>query len=105
VRDAGVASVRNTLSGLSNGPERKVGALRYIVEFTGPVLLAGELPEAALHTTAGSVSTPIVQKDPDNSVRVAFLLTPGDAELAELRLELKRRDKVISEVWLSRWTK
>ena len=105
MRGAGLASVRNTLSGLSNGPERKTGALRYVVEFAGPVLLAGGMPEAALHTTAGSVSTPIVQKNPDASVRVDFLLTPGDAELAELRLELKSRDKVISEVWLSRWTK
>jgi glucans biosynthesis protein len=69
------------------------------------VLLAGEMPEAALHTTAGKVSAPIVQKNPHGSVRVDFLLTPGDAELAELRLELKRRDKVISEVWLPRWTR
>jgi periplasmic glucans biosynthesis protein len=104
-RGAALASVRNTLSGLSNGPERKEGALRYVVEFAGPVLLAGGIPQAALHTTAGRISTPIVQKNADASVRVDFLLTPGDAELAELRLELKRRDKVISEVWLSRWTR
>jgi glucan biosynthesis protein len=38
-------------------------------------------------------------------VRVDFLLNPGEADLAELRLELKRYDKVISEVWLARWTK
>jgi len=33
------------------------------------------------------------------------MLTPEDAEVVELRLELRRRDALVSEVWLSRWTK
>jgi hypothetical protein len=36
---------------------------------------------------------------------VNFLLIPGESDLVELRLELKTKDKTISEVWLSRWTK
>jgi glucans biosynthesis protein len=101
-----LASVRDTLSGPTNGPERKTGAVRYIVDFAGSALLDPELPNAALQTTAGSVTTPVVERNPyRGGVRVDFLLNPGQAELAELRLELKRHDKTISEVWLARWTK
>lgn len=99
-----VASVRNTSSGLANGPDRKTGAIRYAVDFAGPVL--ADLPEAVLSATAGKVSVPVVLRNPSTrGVRVDFLLTPGDAEIVELRLELKSKDKVISEVWLARWTK
>jgi len=101
------AVVRNTSSGLANGPERKAGATRYAVDFAGKLLgLGPDLPVAALSATAGKVSKPVVQRNPNTGgIRVDFLLTPGDADLVELRLELKSRDKVISEVWLARWTR
>ena len=102
---SGLARVRDTFSGLSNGPERKAGAVRYVVDFVGPTLLDPALPDAALHATAGSVSTPVVERNPYRGVRVDFLLNPGQADLAELRLELKRKGKTVSEVWLARWTK
>jgi glucans biosynthesis protein len=101
----GAARVTDTFSGLTNGPERKTGALRYVVDFAGPELLNGGLPDASLYSTAGKVSTPVVERNLSRGVRVDFLLDPGDAGLAELRLELKRHDKVISEVWLARWNK
>jgi glucans biosynthesis protein len=100
-----LASVRDTFSGPTNEAERKTGAVHYVVDFAGPALLDPELPDAALQTTAGSVTTPVVERNPDRGVRVDFLLNPGQAELAELRLELKRHAKTISEVWLARWTK
>jgi glucans biosynthesis protein len=100
-----MASVRDTFSGPTNGPERREGAVRYVVDFAGPTLRDPTLPEAALHTTAGSVGPPVVERNPYGGVRVDFLLNPGQADLAELRLELKRNDKTISEVWLARWTK
>jgi periplasmic glucans biosynthesis protein len=105
VRAKGAASVTAAFSGLSNGPQRKTGAVRYVVDYAGAELLSGGLPEAFLHTTAGTVSTPVVERNLNRGVRVDFLLNPGEADLAELRLELKRYDKVISEVWLARWTK
>jgi periplasmic glucans biosynthesis protein len=77
------------------------------VDFAGPAL-AGlkDLPEAALSASAGRVDAPVVQRNPSTrGVRVDFLLRPENADLVELRLELKSADKTISEVWLSRWTK
>jgi periplasmic glucans biosynthesis protein len=106
-RPAGKAIVVNTRSGLAAGPERKKGAIRYAVDFAGPAL-AGmkQLPEAALSATAGKIEVPVVERNPHTQgVRVNFLLRPENADLIELRLELKSEAKTISEVWLSRWTR
>jgi glucans biosynthesis protein len=101
------AVVHRTFSGTSNGPERKSGAIRYVVDFSGPILAnSPETPTAALSASAGNVSEPAVQRNPaTRGIRVDFLLKPEDAELIELRLELKNGDKTISDVWLARWTK
>ena len=103
-----LATVRNTFSGLANGADRKNNAIRYVVDFVGSGLAkARDLPKAALNATAGKVSEPVVERNPNTrGVRVNFVLTPGQSELVELRLELRSDDnKIISEVWLSRWTK
>jgi glucans biosynthesis protein len=64
------------------------------------------LPEAAVSTSAGKVDNPVVQRNPaTGGVRVDFLLWPEAADLIELRMELKANEKIISETWLSRWTK
>jgi periplasmic glucans biosynthesis protein len=101
------AIVRKTFSGATNGAERKSGAIRYVVDFSGPNLARmRETPTAALSASAGKVSPPAVQLIPlTRGIRVDFLLKPEDAELIELRLELKNGDKTISDVWLTRWTK
>jgi glucans biosynthesis protein len=101
------AIVRATSSGLANGPARKAGAIRYAVDFSGPPLAKlRQLPEAAVSTSAGKVDNPVVQRNPaTGGVRVDFLLWPEAADLIELRMELKANEKIISETWLSRWTK
>jgi len=101
------AIVRKTLSGATNGAERKSGAIRYVVDFSGPNLARmRETPTASLSASAGKVSPPAVQHNPlTRGIRVDFLLRPEDAELIELRLELKNGNKTISDVWLTRWTK
>ena len=100
------AVVRATSSGLANGPPRKTGAIRYAVDFSGAVLAKKrELPEAAVSVSAGKVDAPVVQHNSaTGGVRVDFM-RPEGAELVELRLELKSDGKIISETWLSRWTK
>jgi glucans biosynthesis protein len=102
-----LAVVANTFSGLANGRDRKAGAIRYVVDFAGPVLERSQtLPEAAVSTTAGRIDKPVVQRNPHTrGVRVSFLLRPENVDLAELRVELKNGGKTISEVWLSRWTR
>ena len=101
------ASVVRTLSGLANGQERKTGAIRYAVDFDGPILKSlRDLPQAVLTASAGRASAPVVLRKPGaDGLRVDFLLNPEDAQIIELRLELKMQDKTISEVWLSRWVK
>ena len=107
VRSDDLATVRSTSSGLANGPDRKSGAIIYAVEFVGRTIAKlRDPPSAALSTTAGRITKPVVERNPyTKGWRVHFLFTPGESELAELRLELKDRDKTISEVWLSRWTR
>jgi glucans biosynthesis protein len=98
--------VRGSLSGPAIGAERKSGGIRYAVDFVGPDLADPELPKALLSATAGKVSNPVILRNPSTrGVRVDFMLTPGDAEVVELRLELRRGGSLVSEVWLSRWTK
>jgi glucans biosynthesis protein len=101
------AIVQKTLSGLAHGTERKSGAVRYAVDFVGPVLSQSrELPQAALSASTGKVGQAVVQRNPNtHGVRVEFLLLPEGADLVELRLELRSESETISEVWLSRWTK
>ena len=85
--------MRNTLSGPPIGAERKTGAIRYAVDFVGPDLANARAAEGgALSATAGKVSDPVVVRNPNTrGVRVDFMLTPGDAEVVELRLELRAR--------------
>jgi len=101
------AVVHATRSGLINGPQRKSGALQFAVEFKG--LSAGgsaDLPVARIDASAGAVSAPIVQTNPDiDGLRVSFSFDPKGAGSSELRLVLQADDKPISETWLYRWTK
>lgn len=101
------AKVLATASGLANGPARKSGAIRYAVDFAGPVLAQmRDLPEAVLSASAGRVDSVVPQRNPaTGGVRVDFMMRPEGAELVELRLELKASGKTISETWLSRWTR
>jgi len=101
-----VSVVRDTLSGPAIGAERKTGGIRYAVDFVGPDLANPELPKPLLSSTAGKISDPVIVRNPNTrGVRVDFMLTPGDAEVVELRLELRRGQALASEVWLSQWTK
>lgn len=101
------AIVVATRSGLSAGPERKKGSIRYAVDFAGPSLSdKKQMPKAALSASDGKIDAVVVERNPHTQgVRVNFLLRPENADLIELRLELQSEAKTISEVWLSRWTK
>jgi glucans biosynthesis protein len=107
VAQGALAAVRNTASGLASGPERKNGAIRYAVDFSSATAAQGrEPPQAALSATSGKVSQPVVEPNPHtHGWRVNFVLTPGDSDTVEMRLELRRQQRIVSEVWLFRWTK
>ncbi len=58
-----------------------------------------------LRSSTGELAPGILQRNPGTGgVRLAFSLLPGEAEAAELRAQLWRNGKIITEVWLYRWT-
>ena len=59
---------------LVNGQERKTGAIRYAVDFVGPLLKTlKEMPQPVLSASAGKVSTPVVLQNPGTGgIRVDF---------------------------------
>lgn len=61
--------------------------------------------ETAITTSAGTVSTGILQRNPGTGgLRLAFSLLPEEVTVAELRAQLFHENTPISEVWLYRWT-
>lgn len=89
------------------GVEKKPGEIIFVIDFEGPAVKElRDLPVADVSCSQGSVANVVVQRNPEiPGVRVSFVLTPGGAELVELRLALKAGDQWISESWLYRWTK
>ncbi len=56
-------------------------------------------------TSRGSISDGILQPNPGTGgLRLGFSFDPGDASSTEMRVQLMRDGKSISEVWLYRWT-
>ncbi|MBA2127822.1 glucan biosynthesis protein D [Hyphomicrobium methylovorum] len=79
----------------------------FVLDLTGAsVKDARDLPVADVSARTGKISNVSVQRNSEISgVRVMFELTPGDAELVELRCVLKAGQQPVSETWLYRWTK
>lgn len=101
------AVVHATRAGLINGPQRKTGAIQFVVDFKGLGDSAtAELPTASVDASAGAVSSPVVQTNPEiEGLRVSFSFDGKGAASSELRLVLKSGDRPVSETWLYRWTK
>ncbi|MFK7877540.1 MAG: glucan biosynthesis protein [Paracoccaceae bacterium] len=59
-----------------------------------------------IRSNAGDVSEGVLQRNPETGgPRLAFQFTPGDARLAEFRVQLRgETGGPLSEVWLYRWT-
>ncbi len=77
------------------------------IDFAPHPDLEGELDGVVSHiaSSAGDLSDGILQRNPDTGgVRLSFALEPGTAESSELRAQLRRDGRPISEVWLYRWT-
>src|SRR5215470_6563666 len=101
------AWVHATRAGLVIGPQRKTGAIQFVVDFKGiPTNSAAELPLARAEASAGAISAPIVQPNPEiDGLRVSFSLDPKGAASSELRLVLLASDIAVSDTWVYRWTK
>ncbi|CUH52121.1 glucan biosynthesis protein [Shimia marina] len=59
-----------------------------------------------VRSSAGEVTQGVVQRNPDTGgPRLAFTFEPGDATVAEFRVQLRSGTEPLSETWLYRWTK
>lgn len=64
-----------------------------------------EIPVAQVQSSAGVITNVVISRQPKtNGYRLAFEMDPQDAELIELRAELKFTGPRDVETWLYRWT-
>ncbi len=98
-----IAKVHKTRFG--NGPNK--GSYRFVVDFVGETLSSTKtLPTPKLNVFGGTTKNLTIQPHPETKgVRVSFILEPADKNVAELRLNLAQHNRVVSEVWLYRWTR
>ena len=77
------------------------------IDFAAHPDLADDLEGITSHiaASAGDLSNGILQRNPETGgVRLSFALEPGTATFSELRAQLRRDGRPISEVWIYRWT-
>jgi glucans biosynthesis protein len=103
--DDGTVIVARTASGraeIAQATPRRLVVIDYEVK-------AGnndEIPVAKVQSSAGIITNVVVSRQPKtNGYRLAFEMEPQDAELIELRAELKFTGPREVETWLYRWTR
>jgi len=97
---ASVGRVSGTRTGPSSDGKRRL----FVVDFDG---IGTSIDGLSIDVGAskGKIINPLLQRFPAlRSIRASFELTPGDADVAELRLRLLRDDRPVTETWLYRWT-
>jgi len=98
----GSATILSTRSGREHD---RPGTLRYVIDFAGD---PDEMrPDIAVSDQGAEVSGVSLFPLPvPGRFRTTFLLTPGETEAVELRLQLRDpAGRAASPVWLHRWTK
>ncbi|NEU11231.1 glucan biosynthesis protein D [Methylobacterium sp. BTF04] len=96
-----VAVVSSTRSGHGGSENRRL----FLVDFTGDGLTAPGDLQTQLSVSPGAIISSTLYRYPERkTVRVAFELDPRGEKACELRLNLQRADKPLTETWLYRWT-
>lgn len=94
----------------SRGGRGSAGSRRlFLVDFAGEALAGAGGLDLALSAAPGTITRQQLLPDPGaetpgTRARVAFELDPGSERASELRLQLRRGDRPVSETWLYRWT-
>ena len=102
MRRRDVARVRNTSGGLNFAQD----AEQIVIDFDDHPELQGDLADLGVHVSSNdvAVSDGLLQRLPDaQGVRLAFSFDPAGRTSAELRAQLTRDGRPVSEVWLYRW--
>ncbi|NNK77387.1 MAG: glucan biosynthesis protein G [Litoreibacter sp.] len=102
-RPRDVAGVLNTRMGKGFDQEKNV----VTIDFDDHPAFAEDLEGITrfVSVNRGTVSKPILQRNPGTGgVRLAFSFDPGEAPAVEMRAQLTRDGRSLTEVWLYRWT-
>ncbi|WP_298261889.1 glucan biosynthesis protein G [uncultured Litoreibacter sp.] len=94
-------------SRIGKGYDKDTSYVIMALDFADHELFAGDLDDITRFISAnnGSVSEGVLQRNPGTGgVRLAFKFEPGDAKAAELRVQLLKDAKSLTEVWLYRWS-
>ncbi|QBY02721.1 glucan biosynthesis protein G [Rhodophyticola sp. CCM32] len=99
-----VAVVTNTRIGGAFDQTRQVVAIDFEDH---PALRGEDFSDIVIHLSASALtlSEGVLERNPGTGgLRLAFSFDPAEAEASELRAQLRREGRQISEVWLYRWT-
>ncbi|MEP3347630.1 MAG: glucan biosynthesis protein G [Litoreibacter sp.] len=94
-------------SRIGKGYDKKTAYVIMAIDFADHEVFNGNLDDITRFISAnrGTVSEGVLQRNPGTGgVRLAFRFTPGDVGSAELRVQLVKDGKSLTEVWLYRWT-
>ncbi|MHA6324215.1 OpgD/OpgG family glucan biosynthesis protein [Roseivivax sp. CAU 1753] len=94
--------VHNTRAGAARG-----GGIRFAIDFAPKDGVAQDPAgiEPLVRAARGQIVAPIIERNPQTGgLRLGFTLDPGDADVIEMRAQLRQGDGPLSEVWLYRWT-
>lgn len=99
-----VARVLNTRMGRGHVHRTKITAA---IDFEPHEAIGEDWDDIVIHASAnrGKVYPGILQRNPETGgARLAFSFEPGERRSVELRAQLMRDGRSVSEVWLYRWT-
>ena len=100
-----VSRVLNTRIG--KGYDKETAYVIMAIDFADHEVFADDLDDVTrfISTNRGTVSEGVLQRNPGTGgVRLAFKFEPSEAASAELRVQLVKDGKSLTEVWLYRWT-
>lgn len=100
-RTTGLAHVIDTRAGLNAITRRR----HFVIDFDLPAGVSVDDLRANVTAAAGRIHDVTLHSNPEtNGARLSFELDPRQVRTVELRAELVRSGKPLSEVWLYRWT-
>ena len=104
-RPRNVAQVLNTRIGKGYDKAKPYSIIT--IDFADHKAIMDDIENITRHisTNRGTVSDGVVQKNPGTGgIRLAFKFDPGEHSSAEMRAQLVKDGKSLTEVWLYRWT-
>ncbi|MEJ8562547.1 glucan biosynthesis protein [Yoonia sp. GPGPB17] len=99
-----IGSLAPFVQGRSGREHDRPGHRRFVVDVA--TVVDGALPVISTTDGAKVLGISAFPLPDDSGTRVTFLFTPGDRDVAEIRLSLRAADETpLSPVWLHRWTR